>query len=93
VKTIWKYPVPLPSLAHGAGGASLEVPAFAYLLHVGRDANEQACMWWQVDTDSPTNTPRRFDWIGTGNPVPENADYRGTVPDAPFVWHLYEVRS
>jgi hypothetical protein len=33
---------------------------------------------------------RRFHIIGTGSPIPPNAEHVGTWIDGDFVWHLFE---
>jgi hypothetical protein len=90
VTTIWKYPIPMPSLD---GSKTLcTIPLDALFLSAGRDADGGFALWFEVE---PSNLQRgrRFEWFGTGNPLPGARTYLASTADPPFVWHLYEVYS
>lgn len=60
-------------------------------LHVGCRTPGVVEFWAWQRTDL---APRWFRVIGTGHPVPDGAEYRGTVvaPGGALVWHLVERR-
>ncbi len=46
--------------------------------------------WFEVDTDAKTDL-RHFLIVGTGHNIPDRHDWRGSMQDGPYVWHLYEA--
>jgi hypothetical protein len=46
--------------------------------------------WAEVTTENPI-VDRTFQIFGTGQEIPLNATYVGTVVGPPLVWHLYEL--
>ena len=61
------------------------------VLYVGLQAPLDLNYWAEIDTEAeiPWRWLRVF---GTGQPLPDNAQYVGTVQDVAhsLVWHLYE---
>lgn len=50
----------------------------------------QPTLWVERDTDVGDNGDLRFWIVGTGHPVPEEADiFVGTVIWGVYVWHIY----
>lgn len=93
-RTIWKFEVPL------VGGATFDLPAHAIVRYVGADPMGALCFWAEFEQDEGGHSRRRFEFVGTGGVVPPlrggrdaagGGVYLGTVVQAPFVWHLYEV--
>jgi hypothetical protein len=83
---IYKYPLtPLDE----ASVTVLTLPSFA-LPRTAAMQNGRLCLWIQVDPDSAP-LERAFAVFGTGHPLPVDATYIATVPDGPFVWHIFEV--
>ena len=65
------------------------LPEGANIVHVGIQG-ETTCLWAEVDERAQPQS-RLFHIFGTGQDIPENAAYRGTVQMPPFVWHIYEL--
>ncbi len=86
-RTIWKFPLDIKD------DQEVKVPYGGIVRHVGlqqipdRPVN-QLCMWVEVDPDAKIQTHGVY-VVGTGNPVPENVDFVGSVVADPFVWHVY----
>jgi len=82
MKTIYKYPIRITD------EQELEIP-IGYPIHVGIDPQGVPCIWYHVDTKSPTSKVKIY-IVGTGNPIPENAHFHmGSFVQSPFVWHVY----
>ena len=82
-RVVWKY-----HLSRGRGVDVLELPGGASFVRA--DMQEGIiCIWFLVDRDEP-KVERRFSVYGTGQDVPDTANYVGTVMDGPFVWHVFE---
>jgi hypothetical protein len=66
---------------------NIEEPA-----RTGEGAIHVVEFWTEHDTDL-TEEPRTFQVFGTGQPLPEDAGWRGTCDRTPdgLVWHLYEL--
>ena len=49
--------------------------------------------FWAEHTEGATQVKRAFQVFGTGHPLPEGAQWRGTCQRTPhgLVWHLYEL--
>ena len=51
-------------------------------------------LWVEVDNDPEApKEERRFIFIGTGGPVPDNSCFISTVMNPPYVWHVYETAA
>lgn len=72
-------------------GAPQALPQGARFLHAGNQ-DGAAFMWFQVDPNA-TREERTFRIVGTGQDVEEEWEHLTTWFDAPFVWHLYEIRT
>ncbi len=89
MKTIYKYYLKL------AGSTVIELPIGSRILSVGNQRGD-ICIWAEVDTVSPYTGKEpitediKFYVIGTGESVPDNLKYLGTVIIEPFVWHVYQ---
>lgn len=58
----------------------------------GKQVEAIAELWYETNPEPENNTTVRLQIVGTGHPVPENAEYLGTVkPNNYFVWHIYLV--
>lgn len=77
---IWKYVVSLSS--------ETTVPLAGTIVHVGIQSS-WPMLWVEVDPSAEA-VPRTFDVFGTGEPIPDGWQHRGTVQDGAFVWHVYE---
>lgn len=90
MKRIYKHAVRLhPPVSEIALDEDAEV------LHVGMQYDtqylEDVVIFWAVHDDERPVTFRRFQVVGTGHPLPEGAQHRGTAMAPPFVWHLVEL--
>jgi hypothetical protein len=79
---IFKYPLRM-------GLTEVQMPVGARFLAFGMQ-REDPVLWAEVEPGEPTVT-RTFDIYPTGFTVPKGWEWRGTVQDGPFVWHLYEL--
>lgn len=59
------------------------------ILHVGQQ-NKQLVMWVELYSEHPFDTPKTIRVCGTGQPMPENCAYLGTVPINEYVWHVFQ---
>lgn len=86
MKVVYKYPLD-PSEQ-----TTITLPKWAKVVHVGMQG--PTIMLWvqhqQPFGGQPTET-RVFQVFGTGHPIPDFAGHLGTVMDAPFVWHVYQI--
>jgi hypothetical protein len=85
MKTIWKYVITkeLPQ--------SFQIPFGALLRHIDIDpANRGPALWFQLETDHTAET-RTFAVLGTGDRIPTNFQYFGTVKDGVYIWHVFEI--
>jgi hypothetical protein len=77
---IWKTPLYHPEVDLKVGE----------ILYVGFDPklpNAAACIWHL----SEPATNRKVRVVGTGNPIPEDATYRGSAPRPDgYVFHVFE---
>lgn len=89
MKTVWKFPFTLQD------NVTIRMPAQARILHA-EVQGETPCLWALVDPGGPADI-RHFRIIGTGHPIPdvdmEQLSFVTTFQQAPFVWHLFEVRN
>jgi hypothetical protein len=88
METIYKYQLtssvaPLPSVC-------IMMFRSARILTLQKQ-DEIICLWAEVNTDNSWET-RQFEIVGTGNErYTQNRKYIGTVQEAAFVWHIYEI--
>lgn len=82
---IYKYVVPVAD-----GGIDVSMPVDAEIRFVGIQSPGRICVWAEVTNEDVMKT-RTFMVFGTGHEIPVGVDYRGTVLDGLYVWHLYEV--
>lgn len=82
---IYRYEVPVDDRWHPIPGCSTPV-------HVGCRDPRVVEFWAFHRPDLP---PRDFRVYGTGHPIPDGAEYRGTAvaPGGSLVWHLLESRA
>jgi hypothetical protein len=48
------------------------------------------CRLWALLNPTAPAIHRQFRVFGTGHPIPEEYQHRGTCLDGMFVWHLFE---
>jgi len=77
----YKMPDPGETLA-------VHMPSGAAIVHVGMQRG--GIMAWASTSEGPL-VVRRFETVGTGWDVREDAEYVGTVQDREYVWHVFEV--
>jgi hypothetical protein len=84
-QTLYRYEVPIDGLWHAVEGCS--TPLF-----VAARRSDPVEFWAYPRPDLPA---RWFRVYGTGRPVPEGAEYRGSVVTngGLYVWHLFEDRN
>lgn len=93
-QVVHKFPLNLggwgvfPSATH-----NVEMPKVSQVLALQLQ-NDIPTLWVQVDPETPAVT-RTFQWVGTGQDVPLDGKYVGTVQmkDGAYVFHLYEVTA
>ena len=86
MKTIWKYTIPVDDYSEVVGKRG------AVPLHVYPQGERLIDVWMAVDTDR-TEVAYSFFVVGTGHPLPEKAEYIGTVHAGRFVWHVFYSRK
>jgi hypothetical protein len=66
------------------------MPEEAEILHV--EAIVGKVYAWALVDPKAKNVARAIGYFATGDPIPENAVYRGTAisEDRAFVWHVFE---
>lgn len=87
MRTIWKYPLSLI----GAPQAH-QIPKGAQVRFVGGNPRVSGmAVWFEVlDSDAETEE-QKFLLQGTGDEIPEGAEYLGSVPDGEFIWHIFRI--
>ncbi len=80
--TIWKFQLDRREFQ------AIGMPVGARVLHVGIQESE-ITLWAAVDPKAAI-VLRNFAIVGTGHAIPDGAEYRATVFDGPFVWHIFE---
>ncbi len=68
-----------------------QLPFGARPLHVDVDPRPRPhliAVWFEVEREVE-QVGHRFWVIGTDQPIPEGAQYVGTVVSPPFAWHVY----
>lgn len=82
--TIHKFPLKITDLQ------SVTMPKGALILDA-QFQNGTLCLWAEVDPNETFRPARRFEIIGTGNPIPDGSRIHiATVQEAGFVWHVFE---
>lgn len=81
---IFKYVVPVAD-----GRINVSMPVDAVIKFVGLQQAGQICIWAEVINEDAMRA-RTFMVFGTGHEIPMRLNYRGTVLDGLYVWHLYE---
>lgn len=84
MKTIHKYPFKVEDITLDIG-----IPDDAVALTVQMQSG-RPCLWVELDTDKPKKG-NRFMVFGTGQGIPDHAQYVATWQEPPDVWHLYWV--
>jgi len=84
MKTVYKYPVPMTSQAF-----ELPLPVGFKFLRIGAQ-NNNMFVWLEVKKDTPQNV-YKFCLYGTGQDIPDSAEYLSTFDSGPFVIHLYKL--
>jgi len=85
-RTIWKCQIPITNRSH-----TVTLPGVGILpVHVAMQG-EIPTMWVEVDPDAKKTWDIDYQWFGTGQDIPGNAMYVGTVQDGALVFHLYGV--
>jgi hypothetical protein len=89
-RQVWKFPIGTVTV--------VSVPSTAKVTLVALDpATGQPAIWLEVDQDLP-KVQRMFGLFGTGHSIEGNGGFPsplhvGSVVQAPFVWHVYELRD
>jgi hypothetical protein len=89
-RRVFRYEVPVDDEPHVFDLVS-NVP----VLHVNVTASVGLVEFWAEDYGGDLLTTRRaFQVFGTGQALPDGAQWRGTCDRTPegLVWHLYEVK-
>ena len=87
-RMIYKYVIDAP-------GKDITLPPGARVVHTAMQ-NGSPHIWVEqtlLPSDGTYSPPRVFTIVGTGQAIPEGADYVGTVHQQPYVWHIYELAS
>lgn len=83
MRTIYKYPI---------RGRKIVLPQTAQIIKVGKDYNEEDCIWAIIDPTEQETKERFFVIAATGEFWDENqVKYIGTYFDGGYVWHVLEV--
>lgn len=92
MRTIWKFPLSLEA----KGWQRVEAgpgPVVLCELNPDRGSDHGPCVWIEHDPDQVGKGPvREFGIFPTGGTIAADADYRGSIIDGSFVWHIYERR-
>lgn len=83
-KVIHKYPLQIGTKV------SFEVPTTTKAFHVGMQGG-QPHVWVEKILPCADTKIMHFYVAATGEPMPYAAQYRGTVHQGHYVWHIYEV--
>jgi hypothetical protein len=86
---IWKYQIGTHVVTDST--IEVEMPKGAKILHA-QTQREIPCVWALVDPDANLET-RYFYIVGTGDDMPSDGRYVGTVSqqDGVYIWHIFEV--
>lgn len=100
-RTIYRYPLSLMEAAVMDGRVAIATPPNPTVRFVhdranaAQDGAHRIDVWIEHDYDpdganDPTTTVT-LHVVGTGQPVPTDADYVGTAITGAFVWHIFYV--
>jgi len=78
---IYKYEIQI------ADTQQIDIPLDWSVMRVGLDPNNIPCIWADVNPDDE-NIPTTIYVVGTGHPLPVNAEHLGSFIQGPFVWHV-----
>jgi hypothetical protein len=82
---IWKYVIT------DSDGEQFAMPFGAIFRHIDIDPDRKGpALWFQVDPDRARET-RTFAVFATGEQVPVDFEYVGTVKDDRYIWHIFEI--
>lgn len=83
---IWKYVIKPKT--------RLKMPSGATILSVAAQG-EQVCLWAAVDPESKDHHLHKFVGVPTGDSVPDDGTYLGTVflAGGSLVFHIYEIKT
>lgn len=86
---VWKYPFPQRECR-----LSCLIPVDSPIVHIGLDPSTDAIALWVLihGSDRETTEQRRFVIRGTGQESHPGEEYRGTVRDGCFMWHVFEEK-
>jgi len=86
MKTIYKYPLKITNvqqIQYTPNSGEFDC------LKVGLDPNGNPCIWAVANTKEEPKLIKIF-VVGTGNPLPNDADYHlGSFNQNMFVWHVF----
>ena len=80
MKLIWKFTVSM--------GLSVVAVPRARIIAFGMQ--DTPVFWCEVERPVASSVVRTFDIFPTGHEVPDGWEWRATLQDDPFVWHVYE---
>jgi hypothetical protein len=85
-RAMYRYVIPVDDQPHGEVLTGEPVA-------VATTADGRAVEFWAEHDPELSKTAWTFQVFGTGQPIPDGADWVGTCPrtDLGLVWHLYEV--
>lgn len=84
-RRVYKY-----GLRMSAHPQRIHIPEGGVVRHVGKQSRDGLEIWVEVDVSKGVAI-REFRIVGTGDGILPHEEWRGTVFDGPFVWHVYEV--
>lgn len=84
MKTIYKYQLKTKSKQ------VLSIPKHGEFLDF-QNQSGKIVFWMEIDTEDLLMSDEEFFIVGTGNPIPEKANYyHASVQVGEFVWHIYQ---
>lgn len=92
----------ISATAHGWIG-TFEIPHGSFVRHVGQQEDLSVCIWvecvWRGELDECEKVSRSFAVVGTGQDVPDRAEYQGTClgrdpwGKPSMAWHVFELHD
>ena len=83
MRTVYKYPI---------RGKKILLPKSAQIIKIGKDYNNEDCIWAIVNPREQEKEEKYFIIAATGELWDENQiKYIGTYFDGGYVWHVLEV--
>lgn len=91
-RRMFRHTVPVDDLAHVIGLSHSPVRAVAFAMSSWNDAMVE---FWAEHTEGAPQTGRTFQVFGTGQPLPDDAEWVGTCPRSAngLVFHLYRLKD